>query len=289
MNFTGGGNESLYRIKNILNNNAVIASMDGTDVILTGSGVGYNRKRKDIVDPEKIQKVYKAQSEKQQTIFSMVQNLDRLYLDLATQIVEMAEEKTRREYTPFLLVELADHIASAIERNKNGVEFFNLLDEEMKILYADEFEVGCWALDLIEAATGYRICSDEAGFVALHLISSRAKKADDDLSSQVSVLVGEILKIVEKHFDIEIQSSQISHVRLMTHLKFLATRILTGKEIESADMETLYDMLRSADSRSDAFISDLRQYLESEYSYHLNNDEMFYLLVHLNSILGLVD
>ncbi|MDE7250236.1 MAG: PRD domain-containing protein, partial [Lachnospiraceae bacterium] len=54
--------------------------------------------------------------------------------------------------------------------HREGMDFSNILFDEVRLFYPVEYSVGRYALELIEERTGCRLQEDEAASIALHLI-----------------------------------------------------------------------------------------------------------------------
>ncbi len=273
------------RVRSILNNNAVVAEMgDGTEAIVMGAGIGFGLKKSDLIPQALVQKVYEAQSSKHRALIHVLDSIDSVYLEIAAQIVEEAGKQTHQEYSPFLLIELADHIASALDRARRGITLANLLVEEVKTLYPAEYAVGQQALTWIAQKTRYELDEVEAGFIAMHLISSQARYYKKQKENQSVALTTKMLSLIHKHYGLVIQKDQILHVRFLTHLKFLAARILQGKALESEKISKMYSSVTYTE-KDISFAAELREHIKRKYSYMLCEDEIFYILIHLQAIL----
>lgn len=75
------------------------------------------------------------------------------------------KEKIAVNLNSSVYVTLTDHINFAIERQKQNIDFTNPLLWEIKRYYPSEFQVGCYALDLIKQRFDVQLTEDEAGFI----------------------------------------------------------------------------------------------------------------------------
>lgn len=65
---------------------------------------------------------------------------------------------------------------TSIDRFLDGVTEKNVLLWDIRRFYKDEYQVGLWALDLIEDKCKVRLPEDEAGFIALHLANAQIEE-----------------------------------------------------------------------------------------------------------------
>lgn len=273
------------RVRSILNNNAVVANMDdGSTAIVLGAGLGFNLRRGELIPGERVQEIYRARSSKNNALIRMLDSIEPLYLEVSTAIMETAVQRNHQEYSPFLIIELADHISLALKRMNEGIPPVNLLVDEMKALYPGEFAVARDALGFIQNRTGVALCEEEAGFIAMHLITARINRPDSSGDLTVN-LTNEMLALVLKHFKLELKKEQALHARFLTHLKFLAARILQGQTMDTEKLTELYDALSDLKGQ-DAFVQDLKSHIQRKYNYTLCSDEIFYILIHLRVLMG---
>lgn len=75
-------------VKRRLNNNAVIAlESDGSEVILTGSGIGFQVKRGNPVDMSKVEKIFKLDSnDKENKLVQIATNIPIEYLTFTERL-----------------------------------------------------------------------------------------------------------------------------------------------------------------------------------------------------------
>lgn len=112
------------KIVKIFNNNAVATiSKNKEDLILTGSGIGFQKKIGDEVDPGKIEKKYYYQGGENNAMFQFFMRTPVEYFKVSQEIMDIAARRLKVELKPQIIITLTDHIVFAIERleNKNFV------------------------------------------------------------------------------------------------------------------------------------------------------------------------
>lgn len=133
-----------------------------------GCGLGFKKKPRDVIDEDRIEKVYRLDSRKDQDAMETI--LARVPLEVLqafNDIVAYGKLSLHTELSDGLMVNLADHIAFALERHSQGLDLSNALLSKICSGYPREFEIGMKALDIIREHTGATLPRDEAGFIAL--------------------------------------------------------------------------------------------------------------------------
>lgn len=99
-------------ILKVFNNNSVVAlSDDRQDVIVTGAGVGFHKKPGDRIDEHRIEK----------------------------------------DFSSEIFIAISDHISYAMKRKSEGIYLPNIILNETKVLYKEEYEIGLMALSILKA------------------------------------------------------------------------------------------------------------------------------------------
>ena len=237
------------RIIKIFNNNSIAAiSPELGDIILTGSGIGFQKKVGDSVDSTKIEKTY------------------------------MFKED------PHKRLEREDHISFALKRKQENIRIPYVVLGDVSILYKNEYEIGLWALSYIKKKTGITLDLEEANYIALHLVNF---SMDNNTHNATKILsfVTDIIGIIENSMKVSISPQSLSYARLSTHLKYLAERIFTGQEINLKDTTEDIRQLLKENLRLSMCINRIVKHIKEKYKYDLSPDEQTFLCIHIKRIM----
>lgn len=271
------------KIRKVLNHNAVAIVDDNLrEAVVTGLGIGFQRKSGDTIDESKIEKVYYICSDLQSKLLKLLEDVDPGIVDCAEWIVEYAIAQGL-EVKDQVILALADHISFSIEREKQQVYLPNLLLPEMKILYSQEFEIGLRGLDKIEEVCHVKLPESEAGYIALHLVNFTVDKNE---AYKISKFVKGVLEIIRQTYGIACREDNADTVRLMTHLKFLAQRIIGNEQWETQEDDGLYELLLNKNEKNAVCLEQMGQYIEQVFQYKITRQEKTYLLIHLNRLIS---
>lgn len=210
------------KISKILNNNAVVVMDKNQEKIAIGSGVGFNKKKNDIVQTAKIEKLFTLkENEKLQ---ELLLRIPEEHFILSEEIIDYAESHLNAKLNEHVRVGLTDHLSFAIEREKEGIYLKNKLLQEIKVLYKDEFEIGLWAIKHVNAKLNVKMPVDEAAFIALHIHTMKIQGGDLHETVRQTAIVRDMMDIIKTCLDIDIEEDDISYERLITHLRFALIR-----------------------------------------------------------------
>ena len=262
----------------IFNNNALSTVTDeGKDAILIGLGIGFNKRPGDEINQDKIEKIYYVQDNMQTKFLEMLKNVSSEVMDASEKIIGLISENEPK-FSNKGILSLIEHISFAIERTKNNVFLPNLMLADIKMMYTKEFELGLKALNIIEQTCHIRLPEDEAGYIALHFVNMQS---NDNFAYDTLKFVKGSINLIKECYGIELDESNLSRLRFMTHLKFLAQRIFKNEALQDDKMIEMYDYLISNHPKNEEYLEKLNEYTEKEFRYRLDKSEKVYLLLHL--------
>lgn len=274
------------KIDKIINNN-LIRTFDnnGKEVLVIGCGLGFQKKIGDTVDQSKIEKIYaienKSDSNKLMTLLS---EIPLEYIQVSNEIISYAKYSLGKRLNDNIYISLTDHISFAIERYKQGLNFNNALLWEIKRFYNHEFLIGKEALAIIKKRLNIELPEDEAASIALHIVNAQLNSRNMNDTLDITKIIQNILNIVKFHFNIELDEYSLHYERFITHLKFFAQRMLSGKVIKSDD-NNFCDMIRGQYKDEYLCAEKIKKYIQKEFNHEISDEEMMYLTVHIKRVI----
>lgn len=270
----------------VLNTNAVV-TLDGDrrEVIVTGPGIGFQKKKGQVLDASRIDKTYRLESrEDSRRLQDIVQAVSEQYLGIAGKVVEAARNEQELKIKDILYVTLTDHINSAVERHGSGIVLKNMMKIDIRKFYPREYAVGKKAIKWISEETGIDLGEDEAAFIAMHIVASELDDSALADVKKITELITAILQIVRLHFKIEFHEDSVSYQRFITHLKFFSARVFDHTPYRDS-MQEIYDVLVKQNEYAYSGVRKVAGLIKQQYDYSLSIDEQLYLLIHLKRIL----
>ena len=170
-----------------------------------------------------------------------------------------------------------------IRSGKNNFMFSNPLLWETKQYYPSEFQVAVQSLNILKSSLGISFPVDEAGFIALHFITSEYD-TDMQVTFDIPRLIDEILHIIDQHFDVEIDKESIHFERFITHLKFFAARVLQAKQIPDDGDFLFRSMIRDQYKDGYECAIAIKEHIEQTHHIQISEEEVIYLTVHIRRI-----
>lgn len=274
------------KIVRVLNTNAIVSADEkGREIIVTGSGIGFKKKKGENMDPLLVDKTYYLESKEDcSRLQEVVKEISEEYLEIAARTVELVRNRYQLKVRDTLYVTLTDHVNSAVQRMEEGIPLKNMMKHEIRRFYSSEYEAGAQAVKWIFEKTGIDLGDDEAAFIAMHIVSAEFEMGENVDVHKITELINAILQIVRIHFKIEFNESSVSYGRFLTHLKFFATRVLDNTVYEDS-MQEIYKVLVEQNQQAYSGVKKICDFIKRQYGYELTIDEELYLLIHIKRIL----
>ena len=271
-------------IEKVTNNNIISAyEKSGAEVIVMGRGIGFKKKQGEVVPADQISKIFRIKSRTLAEQFKeLLANMPLERVRISDEIISHAKDHLKLKLNQSIYVTLTDHINFAIERVSQGIEPQNALLWEIKRFYPQEFQLGIYALELIQDRLDILLPEDEAGFIALHFVNAEygtdirdAVKFPDQMQA--------IVDIVERDLGILLDESSLHYERFMTHIKFLIQRIYRKELLSSEDRELSLLMQRKYPREYQCSVK-VAEYIMQATGSRLSEEEIMYLSVHIRRV-----
>lgn len=275
----------MYTYKKRLNNNVVVAlDEQGQEQILTGRGIGFQVEAGSFVDEKKIEKVFTLKdTTANKRLQELFQTIPVEHVELAEEIISYAKIHIDNQLNENVIVSLCDHIYMAVERKKQDIEVKNVMLWDIQKFYRDEYQIGKYAVKLIEERFGVQLNDDEAGFIALHIVNAQLDMHAKTVK-EITKVMQEIETIVRMTFSIALDEDSVYYYRFITHLKFFAQRLFSGKSYAGTDVDNMLELVQCKYPKACECVEKIAHFLKQKYGYSLSEEEILYLSIHISRI-----
>ena len=272
------------KIAKIINNNVVsTCDEEGREIIVMGRGVGFKAKEGSTIDEEKVEKIFRLESQNTMDKFKeLLVSLPMEHVQISAEIISYAKEVLNRPINPNVYITLTDHINFALERYKQKMMFSNPLIREVRSFYHAEYLIGEYAIAMIERGLGVKLPVDEAASIALHIVNAEYDAPMGD-TIKITSLIQQVLEVVREYFSRELDEQSLSYERFITHLRFLAQRVFTGEHmnLDNLEFQEVIDRLYPEEYACSQKIQAL---IKLQYRHQVTEEEVAYLALHIKRI-----
>ncbi|MGM0882264.1 MAG: PRD domain-containing protein [Bacillota bacterium] len=272
------------KINKILNNNAIVVKdWDGEKIVL-GSGIAFQKKKNDPVDQTRIEKIFVMKDHtKHQQFEEILSTLPEEHIQVSEEIISHAETQLGVIINEHIHIALTDHLSFALERLAKGMVIKNTLLNEIKVLYAKEFQIGLYAKELISEKLGIEIPEDEVGYIALHIYTAKMNAGEMTKTLDITAMIRGIVDVVEDCLSIKLAEDTVSYERLITHLRFAVQRSESDEPFHELDSE-MVRIIKEKYRESYSIAQKAGHFVKEEYDFELHDSELAYISMQIQRI-----
>lgn len=271
-----------YIVTKTLNNNVVVCTNDGQEVILIGKGIGFNKKEGMVLNNQAItiDKIYKLESEQQKEHYkSLVEIADDNVLQVIIESLNFISNTAMNVDSKQLVVSLTDHIIFAYKRIKQNQVISNPFVMETKQLYSEAYHIANQVIDQLNAALDVHFPEDEIGFIALHIASNT-----EDLSMREMTLINDLIKrsigIIESDLVTTVDKQSLQYQRFIRHVQFLIRRLRRKEYIHAQD--DFVSMIKNHYPICYNTAFKILTMIQKQFDVHISESEIIYLTLHIH-------
>ncbi len=269
------------RIEKVINNNIIQArDNNGVELVVMGRGIGFGKGPGSEVNNAAIEKTFRLDNMDDKEQFKrLLASLPLEHIRLANDIISYARESLKIRLNQNVYLTLTDHISFVIDRYRAGMNFDNILADEVRLFYPLEYSVVRYALEMIEERTGCRLVEDEAASIALHIINGETNLVMGAAFRMIKMM-REMMEIIERHITIP-EGRNYPKERLASDLKQLANRLVSEEPMSGRKDDVLYSFVQDHYKEEYQIINGINEYIEGAYQCSMTEEEKIYLALNI--------
>ena len=266
-------------IKKINNNVALAQDDDGRNLVAFGKGIGFPQMPYELSDLSKVERTFYDVKKEHVMMFN---EADEKAISIAVQIVDYARAHVNKNIGDYLYYVLVDHINFAIERYRNKVYVPMKLSNEIKFNYDAEYQVGDWAWRYINREFGIKLPKDERSIIAMHIVESEESSHHSQREISFEEIIDKVMRIISEDLNIGIDRDGFNAYRFETHLKYLFQRV-DDQPLNSENVE-MFEVMKEKYPQVYLCTKDVCEYLKMQMGMEISEEEMLYLMLHINRL-----
>ena len=264
-------------LKKINNNYALALDSQGTQIIVEGKGIGFQKMPCELVDLSLIKRTF--YDTKEQDV-ALIQSVRDDVLDVCADIYNYAEKLIIDKLNPNLTFILADHIQFAIERYEKNIQLKMPIYYDVEYLYPKETKIAEYAVKLILEKLNVLLQDGEKTGIALTIINNEL--TDGNSESNYNEYIELCTSIVEKTMNMKVNRNTFNYSRFCTHLEYLFRRSKEDTLISTQNLQ-LYERV-SQDYPNVRKCVDIIENVLKKKKFNMNEEEKLYLMLHVNRL-----
>ncbi len=266
----------------VLNNNVVLARDDkGEEVILTGRGIGFNSRQGKPIDPALIVRVFVPDDGRDPDhLAESLALVDEEVLRAVVIALSDAGIEGRESTRPTLAIAIADHIAGALDRARQGIVVEYPLLAETQTLYADEYAKAVRLLAAVNERVDPKLDDSEATALALHLVNAGFASGDLSFTYTMTGVIQQMLAVVGERHGVDVSRESMNAARFITHVRYLFVRIQQHQQLKGHE-STIGKGIRKHYPEATRTAQQLATIVQLRLGEPLSEDEVSYLALHV--------
>lgn len=266
-------------IKKINNNFALCCDSSGVQMIAYGKGVGFGTFPREIPLGQIESTYYSLKPE----VFSLIETVQEEIFDTSQEIIRYAQQISQKSIPSNFVFSLADHIQFAIERHNKNIQVQVPFVYEIEHLYETEYQIGKYALQLIQRRLHVRLPKDEIFGIALHFINNYEEYSSPS-TTESTQLMDEILSTVEQEMQVQIDRSSYDCYRFAAHMRYFVKRAHDHALYASGDNTELYKHFQQKYPQVYHCMNTVLQQLQKQLDIQCSEEEQLYLMIHIHRL-----
>lgn len=270
----------------MLNNNVVLARDEiGREAILTGRGLGFQRKRGQDVDTSLISRRY-IPADNARSVAEVIAGIPLERLALAERVFRKAARELGADVPSSTIIAVVDHVNQAMERVRQGLTMDYPLRAEVAHLHPEELRLAETMVAELNAAQEIQLPGGEAVALALHLFTAAIGAPSAQAAGEQSRLIGQVMELLEKTYGEAFDPDSVNAARFAVHLRYLLVRARTAVQIEDGTASLVAQALRSSAPDSYRVALRIRDLMEIRLGVAVTEDETAYLALHIARLIS---
>jgi len=268
-------------IKKINNNVAICEDGNNKELIAFGKGIGFPAMPYQILDLSLISMTFYRIDNR---FYNLIEEIPENVFEVAALIADKAQRTLKCNLNPNLVVGLADHINFAIIRMKKYKKMKMPFSYDVEQLYPKETALGRYAVELIQKKLYVNLPDSEVTSIAMHFVNAEEENEPETEETDAEALIWEVTDKIENFFSTIIDRTDFNYNRFAMHMRYYLKRI-KGKTQFIDDNVAIVQMMKEKNPQVYDCTSMIAKFIDEKLESKSTEDEMLYLMLHINRII----
>jgi beta-glucoside operon transcriptional antiterminator len=274
-------------VKRVYNNNVVLAMEDdGTEVVLLGKGIGFQRRPGDVVDVALADQRFVAEGPyRAPQLAGLLSDAPADHIGVAQAITELGHATLGLEPRQSLMIPVLDHLTFAVRRAQEGTHIDFPLRWEVAQLYPAEAALGRQVVTMVNETLGVQLQDDEWVAFALHFVNQQWTKGDFSKTVAMTETISRVFLRLAQRWGRPIDENASSAARFVTHLRYVFARAAGDRQLNTSRLDVLAAVQLAYPEAAEAAV-DIAELIGEAIHRVISNDEISYLALHTTRLLA---
>ncbi|WP_092608884.1 PRD domain-containing protein [Actinomyces ruminicola] len=268
-------------ILRVFNNNVILARDElGREAVLTGRGLGFQRKPGQDVDTALVTRRY-VLAQNAESIGEVMAAIPLERIALIERTFRAAARELGTTVPSSTIVAVVDHVNQAMERVTAGMVMDYPLRAEAAHLHPEELRLAERMVAELNRAQEVRLPDGEAVALALHLFAAAVGAPSTREATRQSKLIGQVMDVLKAAYGRDFRADSIDAARFAVHLRYFLVRARTDEQVADGTGRAIAESLRLRYPRAYRVAVRVKELLEMRLGITVQDDETAYLTMHV--------
>jgi len=265
----------------VFNNNVILARDElGREAVLTGRGLGFQRKPGQDVDTALVTRRY-VLAQNAESIGEVMAAIPLERIALIERTFRAAARELGTTVPSSTIVAVVDHVNQAMERVTAGMVMDYPLRAEAAHLHPEELRLAERMVAELNRAQEVRLPDGEAVALALHLFAAAVGAPSTREATRQSKLIGQVMDVLKAAYGRDFRADSIDAARFAVHLRYFLVRARTDEQVADGTGSAIAESLRLRYPRAYRVAVRVKELLEMRLGITVQDDETAYLTMHV--------
>lgn len=270
-------------LKKINTSAALCVDDDGCQLVALGKGIGFLETGASVP----LSRIDRTFYDVDQRYVASLNDIPQDVFEFVSQLIDAAEGLLSYPLSPNLPFILADHVAFAIKRAREGIQVRMPLAFDVRQQYPMEYRLGELAVDRINRTFSVKLPKSEAVGIAMAFVNNATQSSAANTVSGETFerVLSRSVRAIERITGVKVDRDSFNFTRFATHLQYLFQRIEAGEPIESGSA-SMYPQMRNDYPDIASCVDAVGDLLRKNLGHDLSDEERLYLMLHINRIVA---
>ncbi|MDO4900331.1 PRD domain-containing protein [Actinomyces sp.] len=268
-------------ILRVFNNNVILARDElGREAVLTGRGLGFQRKPGQDADTSRVVRRY-VLAQNAESVGEVMAAIPLERIALIERTFRGAARDLGTTVPASTIVAVIDHVNQAMERVRAGITMDYPLRSEAAHLHPEELRLAERMVAELNQAQEVQLPDGEAVALALHLFAAAVGAPSTREAAFQSKLIGQVMDILKAAYGRDFRPDSIDAARFAVHLRYFLVRARTGEQLADGTGAAIAESLRIRYPGAYRVAIRVKELLEMRLGITVQQDETAYLTMHV--------
>ena len=278
----------MYRIIHPMNNNVALVQNElQQELIVIGSGIAFGKKKNDLVADDKVEKVFRLNTdESRENFMALLKNVPLDFITTTYEVIDTLSKKYAYPVQEYIYVTLTDHIFCSYQAVQQGRYKYSDLPD-VSAMHPIPYKIAKEAIEIFRKRLLDQFPDDEVNRIAYHFINAQGEmihEQDPDVQDRQVILKAVEEKLAQNGLKRKEENSHF-YDRFMIHLNYFLDYLDRSRD-DNQSLLVMEDHIKQSYPRAFETGSKIYDEIKQHTGLDLYTSERVYLVLHIQRLLS---